>query len=46
MASIDTLYDLVDTRRGHFRFESGYHAGRWMELDPLFVRPVSPSSMT
>jgi orotate phosphoribosyltransferase len=39
MASVDTIHDLIDTRRGHFRFESGYHAGRWMELDPLFVSP-------
>jgi orotate phosphoribosyltransferase len=31
--------DLVAGRRGHFRLESGYHSGLWLDLDPLFVEP-------
>jgi orotate phosphoribosyltransferase len=30
---------LVPGRRGHFRLESGYHAGLWLDLDGLFGRP-------
>jgi orotate phosphoribosyltransferase len=30
---------LVHGRRGHFRLESGYHAGLWLDLDGLFGRP-------
>src|SRR5436190_1317416 len=33
------LRDLVNTRKGHFRLESGYHSGLWLDLDPLFVTP-------
>jgi orotate phosphoribosyltransferase len=29
--------DLVPSRRGHFRLESGYHASLWLELDTLFL---------
>lgn len=36
---LDAFYELVGMRQGHFRFESGHHAGRWLDLDPLFVRP-------
>ncbi len=31
---------LVAGRRGHFRLESGYHGGLWLDLDPLFVEPA------
>src|SRR5690349_4255218 len=30
---------LVSGRRGHFRMESGYHSGLWLDLDPLFIEP-------
>lgn len=30
---------LVSGRRGHFRLESGYHGGLWLDLDPLFCDP-------
>lgn len=35
----ETILELVQAREGHFRFESGFHSGRWLELDPLFARP-------
>jgi orotate phosphoribosyltransferase len=31
--------ELIDGRRGHFQLESGYHAGLWLDLDPLFSVP-------
>lgn len=37
----DALLELLDAREGHFRYESGYHAQLWMDLDPLFLRPSS-----
>lgn len=33
------LLHLVSAREGHFRLESGYHSGLWLDLDPLFVSP-------
>ena len=33
------LLDLLSPRKGHFRLESGYHGGMWLDLDPLFVEP-------
>ena len=30
---------LVHGRRGHFRLESGFHAGLWLDLDGLFWSP-------
>jgi orotate phosphoribosyltransferase len=30
---------LLSARDGHFRFESGYHSDRWLDLDLLFLRP-------
>jgi orotate phosphoribosyltransferase len=33
------ILTLAQARDGHFRMESGYHAGRWLELAPLFVEP-------
>jgi orotate phosphoribosyltransferase len=33
------LLNLVTARKGHFRLESGYHSGLWLDLDPLFVVP-------
>ena len=32
--------DLVTSRQGHFRLESGYHAGLWMDLEALFAEPA------
>lgn len=34
-----SLLDLVDARQGHFKLESGYHGGLWLDLEPLFVAP-------
>jgi orotate phosphoribosyltransferase len=33
------LLSLLSARKGHFRLESGYHGGLWLDLDPLFVTP-------
>ena len=33
------LLNLLSARKGHFRLESGYHSGLWLDLDPLFVMP-------
>ncbi|HEX8597397.1 MAG TPA: phosphoribosyltransferase family protein [Chloroflexia bacterium] len=33
------LLNLLSARKGHFRLESGYHGGVWLDLDPLFVMP-------
>ena len=34
-----TVLDLLPIRRGHFRFESGYHGEIWLDLDRLFANP-------
>ena len=34
------LLDLIPVRRGHFRYESGYHGEIWLDLDRLFLNPV------
>jgi len=34
------LVDLMPVRRGHFRYESGYHGEIWLDLDRLFLNPV------
>lgn len=34
------LLGLLSARKGHFRLESGYHGGLWLDLDPLFVVPA------
>ena len=33
------VLDLLPIRRGHFRFESGYHGEIWLDLDLLFASP-------
>jgi orotate phosphoribosyltransferase len=33
------VLDLLPIRRGHFRFESGYHGEIWLDLDQLFANP-------
>jgi orotate phosphoribosyltransferase len=38
--SAAAFVDLVAGRRGHFRLESGHHAGLWLDLDALFAEPV------
>jgi orotate phosphoribosyltransferase len=39
------VLDVVPGSRGHFRFESGHHSDRWLDLDALFVDAgrVAPS---
>jgi orotate phosphoribosyltransferase len=37
----EALLALLDAREGHFRYESGYHARLWLDLDPLFLRPAA-----
>ena len=34
------LLDLMPIRRGHFRYESGYHGEIWLDLDRLFLNPI------
>jgi orotate phosphoribosyltransferase len=34
------LFDLMPVRRGHFRYESGYHGEIWLDLDRLFLNPM------
>jgi orotate phosphoribosyltransferase len=36
----EDVVKLLAARKGHFRFESGYHGDLWLELDPLYVRPI------
>jgi len=36
----EDLLKLISAREGHFRLESGYHGGLWLDLDPLFVSPA------
>lgn len=31
--------DLLHTRQGHFKLESGHHGNLWLDLDLLFLRP-------
>ena len=33
------LLTLVAARHGHFKLESGYHGGLWLDLEPLFLQP-------
>lgn len=37
-AASDVLGSVTATE-GHFRFESGYHGGTWLDLEGLFLRP-------
>jgi orotate phosphoribosyltransferase len=37
--SAAAFLELVASRRGHFRLESGHHSGLWLDLDPLFADP-------
>jgi orotate phosphoribosyltransferase len=37
MLTASDFLALVRGRRGHFRMESGYHSGLWLDLEPLFV---------
>jgi len=34
------MLELLEAREGHFRLESGHHGHRWLDLDPLFLRPA------
>lgn len=44
MGEAGALLRLVDSRRGHFVLESGYHTDRWLDLDLLLAnhRAVAP----
>jgi len=33
------LLNLLHSRQGHFKFESGHHGDLWLDLDLLFLRP-------
>ena len=33
------VLDWLPARRGHFRYESGYHGELWLDVDRLFVEP-------
>lgn len=35
------VLDLLKVRRGHFRYESGFHGEVWLDLDRLFLDPRS-----
>lgn len=37
MPTTDSFYELVSSRRGHFRMESGLHSALWLDLDSLFA---------
>jgi orotate phosphoribosyltransferase len=37
---MQNLLDLMPVRRGHFRYESGYHGEIWLDLDRLFLNPI------
>jgi orotate phosphoribosyltransferase len=37
--SEDELLAIFAARSGHFRFESGHHGSRWLDLELLFLRP-------
>jgi orotate phosphoribosyltransferase len=39
------LLDLLPVRRGHFRYESGYHGEIWLDLDRLFLNPIRISPL-
>jgi orotate phosphoribosyltransferase len=36
--SHESLLQLIEERRGHFRMESGYHSERWFDLNRMFIR--------
>jgi orotate phosphoribosyltransferase len=42
--SAAAFLDLVSSRRGHFRLESGHHSALWLNLDSLFTeqRRIAP----
>lgn len=40
MTTSASFLELVAGRRGHFRLESGHHAGLWLDLDALFADPA------
>ena len=39
MAMDSELLELFETRKGHFRFESGHHGDLWLEIPLAFLRP-------
>jgi orotate phosphoribosyltransferase len=36
----NSLLSTLHVQRGHFVYESGHHGDLWIDLDPLFLRPV------
>ena len=39
--TIDEFFGLVQARRGHFLYESGYHSDLWFELETLCRTPTA-----
>src|SRR6266550_1900355 len=35
----DELARLLPFRHGHFRYESGHHSDKWLDLETLFLHP-------
>src|SRR5438093_1460538 len=33
------VFDLLPIRKGHFRYESGHHSDKWIDLERLCLRP-------
>jgi orotate phosphoribosyltransferase len=38
-STLAAFLELARSRPGHFRLESGHHAGLWLDLDALFAEP-------
>jgi orotate phosphoribosyltransferase len=38
---LDEILSLFAARKGHFRFESGYHGDLWLEIPPAYLHPRS-----
>ena len=34
-----SVVDLARGRKGHFRLESGYHGGLWLDLPQMYLQP-------
>ncbi|HKB89226.1 MAG TPA: phosphoribosyltransferase family protein [Opitutaceae bacterium] len=34
------IFSRMPARKGHFKYESGYHGDLWLDLDTVFLRPA------